>query len=189
LTTTELENRVQALELVVLRAAASQSVPQLPPHLQQAMEVKATPAKPKAPKRKAKAAPAAPPDIAPAMPLQAVNGALEPLNAVLRDCKTSKKSVEGIAPLCDLDDVLERSNVKASIGVKADNVRRAWATLYHFRASDDGGLDAEQLGEDLKDFKKWSRDPMFLKMLNLDPMLAVCWFLDVLLASNGDKED
>lgn len=200
MTKTELEQRVQALELVVLRAAAQQSTPQLPPHLQQAIEAQATPAKPKAPKRKPKAKRAGydrtgtvddliaenKPDIAPIVPLQAVDGALSPLNAVLRECKSTQKSVEGITPLCELDDVLERANVKPATGVNANNVRRAWATIFHFRATDDDGLDAEQVRADLSDFKSWARDPMFIRALNLDPQLAVAWFIDVLLATNGD---
>jgi hypothetical protein len=178
----ELEQRVQALELVVLQAAAAQQVPQLPPHLRDAIEAQSTPAKPKK-KRKPKAAA---PDITPIVPLQAVDGALSPLNAVLRECKATKKSVQGIQPLCELDDVLSRANVKPAIGVKADNVRRAWATIFHFRATDDGGLDLEQARADLADFKQWARDPMFIRALNLDPQLAVSWFIDVLLATNGD---
>jgi len=192
---TDLEQRLQALELVVLRAAAQQSLPQLPQHLQRAIEAQAAPAPPAKPKRKPKARaappapPAPPPDISPPVPLRMVEGALSPLNAVLRDCKATKKAVAGIAPLCELDDVLSRKNVKPATGVKAENVKRAWATIFHFRATDDGGLDAEQAREDLLDFKKWSHDPMFIRALNLDPELAVAWFIDVLLATNGDLEE
>jgi len=202
MTQAEMEARLQALELVVLRAAAAQSIPQLPPHLQNAIETQAAPvvAKPKRKTKKSRPgidhtgtvddlvpAPAPKPDIAPK--LQVISGSLSPLNAVLRDCKASVKSVEGIAPLCELNDVLTRANVKPSTGVKADNVKRAWATLVHFRATDDAGLDMEQVKADLHDFKGWAKDPLFIQCLNLDPRLAVAWFVDVMLATNGEKDD
>jgi hypothetical protein len=180
----QLEQRIAQLEVIVLRAAAQ--APQLPPAPPQTI-IEATPATP--PKRKPKAKAAPPPDITPVVQLQAVDGALSPLNAVLRECKATQKSVQGIAPLCSLDDVLSRANVKPSIGVKAENVRRAWSTIFHFRAEDDEGLDVEQAREDLLDFKKWAKDPLFVRALNTDPTLAVAWFIDVLLATNGDLED
>jgi hypothetical protein len=193
----ELEQRIAQLELIVLRAAAQS--PQLPPPT----IIEAAPAKPKKKPKKQKRAgfdrtgtvddliAQNKPDIAPVVPLQAVDGALSPLNAVLRELKATQKSVQGIAPLCELDDVLERANVKASVGIRADNVKRAWATIFHFRATDDGGLDLEQARADLADFRQWARDPMFSRALNLDPQLAVAWFIDVLLATNGDlgKDD
>lgn len=178
----ELEQRVAQLELMVLRGAVPQHM--LPPPT--IIETTAEPTKPKKRKPRAKASP--PPDIAPVV-LQAVDGALSPLNQVLKECKATKKSVQGITPLCSLDDVLERANVKPATGVKAENVRRAWATIFHFRVEDDEEFDAEQARADLRDFKQWARDPLYVKLLNLDPMLAVCWFVDVLLASNGDLED
>jgi hypothetical protein len=182
--TNELEQRLCRLEQLVLRAAAQSNVSR--DQLEQLAPLTPLPPKPKA-KAKPKPKPKAKPDITPQQPkLQVLEGALEPLSNVLRGLKATKKSLGQYSPLLTIQDVLERPAIKGNVGVKAENVRRTWATILHLRADDDEGFDPQAARGDLADFRRWARDPQFVRMMNLDPSLAVCWFVDTLLAANGD---
>lgn len=134
--------------------------------------------------------------LQPRTQLQVVEGALQPLGGVLSRLKLKQT---GEVLFASSDEVLDRPQVGRRVGVNAENVKRAWASLVALRLEDlepdeedeeDEEMDPEEvraaLAADFKDFKTWCRDPSFLRAINLDPHIAVCWFVDVMLAANGD---
>ena len=134
--------------------------------------------------------------LQPRKQLQVVAGALQPLGDALRALKLKQT---GVLLFADSDEVLDRPQARLNVGVNGENVKRAWATLVALRLEDlepdeedeeDEEVDPKEvraaLAADFKDFKTWCRDPNFLRAINLDPHIAVCWFVDVMLAANGD---
>lgn len=192
MTKQELEQRVASLEQIVLRAAAGPALQLHQP--QQHQPIITPPPAPKKPRKtKTKAKTKAPTDIAPAVPLQAVDGALTPLNQVLKGLKPSVKCIEGVQPLMDGHYVLGRGGKpKKTAGVNAQNLRRVWSTIIHLRKNDPTGeaMNAEALKADLDDLKDWLHDDReFLAAINTNPNLAVFWFIDCWLAATGQMDD
>jgi len=193
----QMELRLLALETRLAGLPVAQ-MPALPAAPQAAAPA---PKKAKAKKAPRKAKPAAlpttqavKPDIAPRPQLQVVQGALTPLSDVLRGLKTTSKSVADLEHLLPLEEYLERKVVPLKTGVNGHNIKRAWSTLVHFRINDDTEEGEEpvnaktELASDLKNFKRWCKEPRFLAVLNNNPDAAVFWFVDVMLASNGDMD-
>lgn len=117
--------------------------------------------------------------------LQAVEGTLEPVGRVLKTL--TRKSVKGVEPLISFDDVVDHPPVNNKAGINAENLKRIWATLVHFRMEDDSA-DAENIAADLKDLKVWAKDSHFLRLVNIDPALAVVWFMDAALDEEDDED-
>ena len=120
--------------------------------------------------------------------LQVVEGTLEPVGRVLKTLKKSRKSVKGVEPLISFDEVVDHPAVDNRTGINAENLRRIWATLVHFRVEDETDT-AENLAADLKDLKIWAKDSHFLRLVNLDPALAVVWFMDDALDDEDDEDE
>lgn len=130
-------------------------------------------------------------------PLRAVEGGLTPLKTVLKKLVLQQPAPPSGLLFSDSDEVLDRPAAAPNTGVNAENLKAAWATLAALRLEDlepdpedEEPPDVQEvwaaLEADFADFKRWCRDPSFLRAINLDPALAVCWFVDVMLAANGD---